>query len=156
MDVKALPVSHPPHAPGASLFIFRSYEEALLPAQQKRIVISGDFESIADSVLDNRDLHNPSFILLETNTLHATGTNHTNWEQNKGLLRRWITSPAEVIVALHHLSGFEDQEQGYYPQIPTEEDWQAAIDTFSQEFHRVNPGSKISITLAKDGDRYSL
>ena len=142
LDFKALPVYHA-FAPGACLFILSLREES------KKIVASGDFESIEERIIENPDLKDPDVILLETNTLKATGTNHSNWEQNKKLIVRWVTGRSKTKVLLNHLGGFEDYMQGYYDHFPTDNEWNQEIKSFT-------PPWNTSIELAGDEGRYPL
>lgn len=146
VDFKTLPVWHAPHAPGSCLFIFRLKKPE---ESAKRIVLSGDFESMEDWVVESADLKDPIFLLLDTNTIKAVGTNHTNWEQNKKLIYRWITGNSKVFVLLHHIAGFEDYEQGYFDHIPTDNDWTAEIQNFT-------PPNNTRIEIAEDGKCYFI
>ena len=128
-------------APGACLFIFS------LQAQSKKIVLSGDFESIGETTVEHPDLRGPDLLLLDANTIKAIGVNHTNWEQNKHLIKRWATSSSRTQVVLHHLGGYEDYTQGYYDHIPTDEDWEREIKAFK-------PPKGTTVTLARDGMRF--
>jgi len=143
IDFKSLPVYHASHAPGSCLYIFRIKELS------KKIVISGDFESIEDSIIDNPDLKDPALLLLDTNTIKAGGANHTNWEQNKKLISCWITGNSKALVLLNHISGFEDYEQGYYDHIPTDEDWENEICNFTSP-------KNTTIKIAEDGKSYPV
>lgn len=142
IEFKALPVYHAPHAPGSCLFIFN------ISSEKKRIVTSGDFESIRDEIIRNGDLLDPSLILLETNTIYATRTSHTNWLQNEKLLNYWITGQNKVKVLINHLSGFEDWEQGYFPDIPGDSQWEKAISSFCIQ--------NAQIEIAADGRSYPV
>jgi mRNA degradation ribonuclease J1/J2 len=142
MEFKALPVHHA-LAPGACLFIFRLRHPA------KRIVVSGDFESIEDRIIETPDLKDPDLLLLDCNALKAVGINHGNWEQNKELIRRWVTGRSRVHVLLTHIAGFEDCQQGYYDHMPTEADWEEGIKSFAAPANTM-------IELAKDGKRYPV
>jgi ribonuclease BN (tRNA processing enzyme) len=95
IEFKALPVNHSPHGPGACLYIFR-YRDNL----EKKIVISGDFETIEENVIENPDLRDPSYLFLETNTIYATSTHHTNWQQNKELINKWFKGDKKSHVIL--------------------------------------------------------
>ena len=143
IEFKALPVFHAVHAPGSCLYIFR------IRGSQKKILISGDFESIEDYVIENPDLKDPDLLLLETNTLFATKTNHTNWIQNKLLIKRWVSGSKNVKVVLNHISGYEDYEQGFFKNVPTDKDWEKEIKKF-----KVPVNTKLEI--AKDGGCYLL
>lgn len=143
IEFKSLPVYHAPHSLGSCLFIFR------IKGLSKKIVISGDFESIEDSIIENPDLKDPALLLLDTNTIKAVGTNHTNWEQNKKLISCWITGCSKVLVLLNHISGFEDYDQGYYDHIPTDDDWKNEIRNFASP-------PNTTIKIAEDGKRYSI
>lgn len=136
IEFKALPVNHGPTAPGSSLYIFRFEDETGI----KKVVISGDFESIKDSVINNPDLSKPHILLLETNTIKAVGTNHTNLLQNLQLIYIW--KPRRVL--LNHISGFEDWEQCYFKFIPDSKDWISQIKAFK-------PPLGVNITIAGDG-----
>lgn len=142
VSFKALPVYHA-FAPGACLFIFALREPP------RRIVISGDFESVEDRVIDNPDLKDPDAIVLDTNSLKAVGVNHSNWEQNKKLLKRWVSGNSNTLVLLTHLGGFEDYQQGFYDHIPTDDDWQ-------EEVKRYAPPPNTKVEIAEDGRAYSL
>ncbi len=144
IEFKALPVYHAPHAPGACLFIFRIVKDNVI----KKLVFSGDFESLKDDILNNEDLFDPSFILLETNTIYATGTNHTNWIQNEKLLNKWITGETKVTVLLNHLSGYEDWKQGFIKTVPTDKTWKNIISKFSIP--------NTSVDIAVDGGKYPI
>lgn len=143
IDFKALPVYHATHAPGACLFVFRFREPS------KRIVVSGDFESIEKRIIDDPDLKDPDVILLDTNTIKAVGTNHTNWEQNKKLIACWATGNSTVLVLLNRLAGFEDYEQGYYKHVPTDTDWNEEIERFASP-------KNTKIKIAEDGKSYAV
>ena len=142
LSFKALPVYHA-FAPGACLFIFSLRDES------RRIVISGDFESIQETTMKNIDLIDADMYLLDTNTLKATGANHSNWEQNKYLISQWITGRSRTHILLHHLGGFEDYIHGYYDHIPREDDW-------TQEIEKYISPEGTNIELAEDGKRYVL
>jgi len=142
MSFKALPVYHA-FAPGACLFIFRHQEPS------KRIVMSGDFESIEERIIENPDLKDPNAIILDTNSIKAVGANHSNWEQNKKLISRWAAGHSKVLVLLNHMGGFEDYQQGYYDHIPTDADWK-------QEIARFTPPVNTSIEIAEDGKTYPI
>jgi ribonuclease BN (tRNA processing enzyme) len=142
VKLKALPVYHG-FAPGACLFIFALHDES------KKIVISGDFESINETTVAHPDLRGPNLILLDANTIKAIGTNHTNWEQNKYLIKRWATGSNKTQVVLHHLGGFEDYMQGYYDHIPTNQDWKREIKAFK-------PPKGTTVSLARDGMQISV
>lgn len=136
-DVKAIPVYHGQHAPGASMFVFRFHNGG------KRIVVTGDFESIEDEWMNNVDLKDPSAILMEANTIKATGTNHTNLDQNEVLLKRWLSDKAQTRVILTHISGYEDYKDKLYDRIPTDKDWNERVKSISL------PG-EASIAIADD------
>ena len=144
IEFKALPVNHSPHGPGACLFIFRLHDSL-----EKKIVISGDFETITNAVAGNPDLIDPSCLFLETNTLFATGTNHTNWQQNMRLINRWISGKKTSQVVLYHLSGYEDWEQGFLDDIPDDNKWKEIVGEFT-------PPDNTTITIAEDGDCFYL
>jgi len=139
---KALPVYHA-FAPGACLFIFTVWD------QLKKIVISGDFESIEDSISENPDLKDADLYLIDSNTIKATGANHSNWMQNKYLIHRWITGQKKARVLLHHIGGFEDYSHGYYDHLPNDEDWMDEIKTF-------DPPKGTNVELAQDNSCYEL
>jgi ribonuclease BN (tRNA processing enzyme) len=143
VEFKLLPVYHASHAPGACMYIFRIKENG------KRIAVSGDFETIEDRWLDNVSLKDPDILLIETNTINASGTGHTNWQQNMKLLGQWLSADSKSRVLLTHLSGFEDWSQRYYTHIPTDEDWLEAIG----QFHAPE-GARIEI--AEDGMCFTL
>ena len=142
MSFLALPVYHG-FAPGACLFIFRLHDRS------RKIVISGDFESIEETVIEHPELKGADMVLLDTNTIKATYTNHTNWEQNKHLITRWSVRDSETRVLLNHIGGYEDYSQGYFDHIPTEEDWKREIATFK-------PPGGMTVDLAEDGKSYIL
>lgn len=144
IDFKALPVNHSAHGPGACMYLFR-----IRNGTEKKIIISGDFETINKNIIDNPDLENPEYLFLETNTLFATGTNHTNWQQNKKLIKKWISGKKECHVVLYHLSGYEDWEQGFLDDIPDDLKWQEIVKEFK-------PPKNTSITIAEDGDCFYL
>ncbi|HLC15290.1 MAG TPA: MBL fold metallo-hydrolase [Thermodesulfovibrionia bacterium] len=146
IEFKALPVYHAVQATGSCLYIFRIRSSG--KDFGKRIVISGDFESIEDNILKNEDLKNPAFILLETNTINATGTNHTNWIQNMKLLKQWITGESYAYVLLNHLAGYEDWEQGCLDNIPDDKEWKETIFNFKLK--------NATIEIATDGQDYTL
>jgi len=142
VSFKALPVYHI-QAPGACLFIFRFDEP------RRKIVFSGDFDSIEESVIENHDLRDPDAMVLETNTLKAVRTNHSNWEVNKELIARWVTGKTKSLILLNHLSGSEDYEQGYYDHIPTDSDW-------AEEIGRFTPPANTDVVIAEDGKGYPI
>ena len=142
VSFKSLPVYHA-FAPGACLFIFSIQEPP------RKVVLSGDFESIEDRIVDNPDLKDPDLLLLDTTTIKAVGTNHSNWEQGKHLIRRWASGSSRVRVLLNHISSFEDYRQGYYDHVPTDADWKDEIAKFAAP-----RGTRIA--LASDGKQYRL
>jgi len=87
--------------------------------------------------------------VLDTTTIKAVGTNHSNWEQNKHLIERWATGRSKVSVLLNHVSSFEDHRQGYYDHIPTDDDWNEEIGKFAAP-------RGTTIALARDGEQYPL
>lgn len=141
IEFKALLVNHAPTAPGSCLYIFRFKDEKT----EKKVVISGDFERIEDCVLKNGDLEKPDILLLETNTLYATGTNHTNWLQNMQLIKQW--QPKSTF--LNHLSGFEDWEQCFLNDIPDNNVWTNVIKNFANK-------NNFNVNLADDGNCYPI
>jgi len=143
VEFKVLPVYHASHAPGACLYIFR------LKENRKRIIISGDFETLEEEVLENADLKDPDILLIETNTIKASGTGHTNWQQNMELLEKWLSADSKSRVLITHMSGFEDWSRQYYTHIPTDGDWLEAIRQFQAP-------RGASIELAEDEMCYSL
>lgn len=143
VEFKLLPVYHASHAPGACMYIFRIKEN------KKRIVVSGDFECIEDFWVDSPDLKDPDFLLIETNTIKAVGTNHTNWQQNMKLLNHWLSAQSKTRVLITHISGYEDWAQNYYTDIPTDRDWLAAVGQF-----KAPPGAIIEI--AEDEKCYQM
>ena len=142
-EFKLLPVFHASHAPGACMYIFR------LKDSRKRIIVSGDFETLEDEVLENADLKDPDILLIETNTIEAAGAGHTNWRQNMKLLGKWLSADSKSRVLLTHLSGFEDWVQQYYTHVPTDEDWLEAIGQFQSP-------NGVRIEIAEDEMHYSL
>ena len=140
MSFMALPVYHG-FAPGACMLIFRLHDGS------KKIVISGDFESIGETVIEHPELKGADMVLLDTNTIKAIGTNHTNWEQNRYLIARWAAGRGKTRVLLNHIGGYEDYSQGYFDHIPTEEDWK-------REMAKFEPPAGTTVDLAEDGKSY--
>jgi len=158
LEFKALPVSHSKHAPGSCLFIFRFRSDEVIdrPGEQgmealrfRNVVVSGDFKSMEDWVAGNSDLRDPACIVLDSNTIKASGKYHASFEENKALIDRWCSGGEEVLVLLNHLSGFGDYREGFYDHVPDDEDWEKAVDEFL-------PPSKVTIRIAEDGGCYRV
>ena len=143
MEFKALPVNHSPDAPGACLYIFHE------KTTHKKLIISGDFHSLNDNIINNKDFKDPSLIILETNNIKAWEEDHTNWENNKKLIKNLKTDKNKTLVLISHTSGYEDYKQGYYDRIPIDKDWVEEIENFNAPYN-------ITVELAKDGKRYKI
>jgi ribonuclease BN (tRNA processing enzyme) len=142
VECKMLPVNHAAHAPGACLYIFK------FKRNQKKLVVTGDFDTLDASIIHHKDLMNPDAIIIDTNTLIAENTGHSNWEKNKKLLNGWLSFASNHIhVLLTHLSGYEDHP--FYKRIPTDQDWQNAIEKFTTP-------QNMTIEIAEDGKSYEL
>jgi ribonuclease BN (tRNA processing enzyme) len=142
MKFKALPVNHL-LAPGSCSFIFSFQEPA------KKIVMSGDFETIDESVIENPDLMDPDLLLLDSYAIRASGTNHSNWEMNKELITRWASGNTSTLVLLTHIGGFEDYAMGHYDHVVTDEDWKEEIERFT-------PPAGTRVELARDAQEYPV
>jgi ribonuclease BN (tRNA processing enzyme) len=148
LEFLALPVQHSKHAPGSCLFIFRFGSEEKDGIRFRNVVISGDFKSMEDWVAGNSDLRDPACIVLDSNTIKASGNYHASLEENKTLIDRWCSGEEEVLVLLNHLSGFGDYLGGYYDHVPDDEDWMAAVE-FAHK-------PKVTIRIAEDGGCYRV
>jgi len=150
LEFKALPVQHSQHAPGSCLFIFRFRSEYFRGGRKtaRNVVISGDFKSMEDSVAGNSDLWDPACLVLDTNTIRASGNYHASLEENKALIGRWCSGDEEVLVLLNHLSGFGDYLEGFYDHVPDDEDWRAAAE-FAQK-------PMVTVRIAEDGGCYRV
>jgi ribonuclease BN (tRNA processing enzyme) len=143
MEFKALPVNHTPNAPGACMYIFHDKKT------MKKIIITGDFHKIDDKVMNNKDFKDPTLIILETNNIKANETDHTNWENNKKIIKKFKSDANKTLVLLTHIAGFEDYKQGYYDHIPTDQDWAEEIANFK-------PPDHTTVELAEDGKSYDI
>jgi ribonuclease BN (tRNA processing enzyme) len=158
LEFKALPVRHSGHAPGSCLFIFRFGFEKLgdEPGEQetegswfRNVVVSGDFKSMEVQVAEDPDLRDPACIVLDSNTIRASGNYHSSFEENKNLIVRWCSGGEEVLVLLNHLSGFGDYREGFYDHVPDDEDWKAAVEEFF-------PPPMVTVKVAEDGACYRV
>ncbi len=148
LDIKALPVRHSKHAPGSCLFIFRFGSEGNKSSRSRNVVISGDFKSMEDWVADSSDLRDPACIVLDSNTIRASGNYHSSLEENKSRIDRWCSGDEEVLVLLNHLSGFGDYLEGFYDHVPDDEDWKSAGKLIQKP--------KVTVRIAEDGGCYHL
>ncbi|HOO53875.1 MAG TPA: MBL fold metallo-hydrolase [Methanothrix sp.] len=157
LEFKPLPVRHSKHAPGSCLFIFRvGSDEARSDSSEREkdgprfrnVVVSGDFKSMEDQVAGNPDLRNPACIVLDTNTIIASGNYHASLEENKAKINRWCSGDEEVLVLLNHLSGFGDYLEGYYDHVPDDGDWTAAAESACKP--------KVTVKIAEDGGCYLI
>jgi len=153
LEFKALPVRHSKHAPGSCLFIFRFRSDELRDRSGEQgkgsllfrnVVISGDLKSMEDWVIKSPDLRDPACMVLDSNTIKASGKYHASFEENKALIRRWCSGDEEVLVLLNHLSGFGDYRDGNYDHVPDDEDWKAAVEEFV-------PPPMVTVRIAEDG-----
>ncbi|HPJ30405.1 MAG TPA: MBL fold metallo-hydrolase [Methanothrix sp.] len=161
LEFQALPVRHSKHAPGSCLFIFRFFRlgscKAFGPLHgsqevahiTRNVVISGDFKSMEDWVEESPDLVDPACLVLDSNTIKASGRYHASLEENKAHIDRWSSGREEVLVLLNHLSGYGDYVEGFYDHVPRDEDWRASVDGFA-------PKPKVTIRIAEDGACYRL
>ena len=158
LEFQALPVRHSKHAPGSCLFIFRfrfvgvggpSGEGEKEGHRFRNVVVSGDFKSMEDWVEDSPDLLDPACIILDSNTIKASGRYHASLEENKARIDRWSSGDEEVLVLINHLSGFGDYAEGFYDHVPDDEDWRAAVEGFV-------PKPKVKIKIAEDGACYRI
>ena len=158
LEFKLLPVSHSKYAPGSSIFVFRFRREAAggprgrageEEAATRNVVVSGDFKSMEDWVVDSHDLLDPACLVLDTNTIIACGKYHASFQENKSLIDRWTTGDEEVLVLLNHISGFGDYVEGFYDGVPDDRDWQEAVDGYA-------PKPKVTVRIAEDGGCYRI
>jgi len=158
LEFAALPVRHSKHAPGSCLFIFRFKPGGVggPPGERdgggrktRNVVVSGDFKSMEEWVEESPDLVDPACIVLDSNTIKASGRYHASFEENKARIDRWSSGDEDVQVLISHLSGFGEYTEGFYDHVPDDEDWRAAIDGFI-------PKPKVTIRIAEDGACYRL
>ena len=158
LEFKLLPVRHSKHAPGSSIFVFRWRRRGVgqgVPEdgggrlRPRNVVISGDFKSMDDRVVDSPDLIDPACLVLDTNTIRACGKYHASFEENRSLIDRWTTGDEEVLVLLNHISGFGDYVEGFYDGVPDDRDWQEAVDGYAPK-----PG--VAIRIAEDGSCHRI
>lgn len=158
LEFQALPVRHSKHAPGSCLFIFRFRSGGVGSPPDERgkerhrlrnVVVSGDFKSMEEWVEDSPDLVDPACIVLDSNSIKASGKYHASFEENKARIDRWSSGDEEVLVLLNHLSGFGDYTEGFFDHVPDDDDWMAAVDGFT-------PKPKVTIKIAEDGACYRL
>lgn len=148
---KSLPVWHGPGAPGACLYIFRILDDQRAGTTAgKTVVISGDFATMDESVIRNRDMKNPDLLLIETNTVYTENDTHTNWIKNKNLISRWFTKEHEGRILLYHLSSSYDWVAGYAPRPMTDTDWREVCR--DEDFNDY----RLEIDIAEDGRKYEL
>jgi glyoxylase-like metal-dependent hydrolase (beta-lactamase superfamily II) len=148
LEFKALPVRHSKHAPGSCLFIFRFGSEGNTGFRFRNVVISGDFKSMEDWAAESSDLRDPACIVLDSNTIRASGNYHPSLEENENRIDRWCSGDEEVLVLLNHLSGFGDYLEGFYDHVPDDEDWNAAVELIQRP--------KVTVRIAEDGGCYRL
>lgn len=157
-EFKLLPVRHSKHAPGSSIFVFRFIGGVVgqcMPGEEcedaptRNVVISGDFKWMEDWVADSPDLLDPACLVLDSNTIRASGKYHASFEENKSLINRWTTGDEEVLVLLNHISGFGDYMEGFYDGVPDDRDWQEAVDGYA-------PKPKVTVRIAEDGGCYRI
>lgn len=152
-EVKALPVHHSKHAPGSCLFLFRlSLGYVGSPGGDgprfRNFVVSGDYKSMEEWVIESPDLRDPACLVLDTNTIKASGDYHASLEENRSLIDRWTSGEEEVLVLLNHLSGFGDFRKGFYDHVPDDEDWRAAAGFATKP--------KVTVKIAEDGECHRI
>lgn len=149
---KSLPVWHGPSARGSCLYIFRILDTPETgPKKEKRVVISGDFASMDESVIHNQDMKNPDILLIETNTAY-TGqeTTHSNWIKNKQLISKWFTKDHKGRILLYHLTSSYDWMEGCVARPLTDTDWrELCLDNDFADY-------QLAIDIAEDGKRYEI
>ncbi len=154
LEFMSLPVRHSKHAPGSCLFVFRFGSEDLGDGpggreKARNVVISGDFRSMEEVVAENPRLRDPACIVLDSNTIKASGNYHPSLEENRALIDRWCSGDEDVLVLLNHISGFGDYLGGYYDHVPDDEDWRAAAKEFSTK-------PRVKVVVSEDGGCYRL
>jgi len=129
LEFKLINLEHN-HAPGACMYIFRTINSS----KEIKLVFSGDFVSkeisrFNKNQLADNDIKNPDFVLLETSALFARSENHTNWIENTEILKSWFTEKKKTKpkVLLNHIGGYEDFEQGFFPDMPDDKLWYNTI-----------------------------
>lgn len=152
-EIKALPVRHSKHAPGSCLFVFRlGFGPVGSPGgdgpRVRSVVISGDFKTMEEGVLESPDLRDPACLVLDANTIKAPGDYHASLEEERALIDRWTSGEEEVLVLFNHLSGFGDYRGGFYDHVPDDEEWRAAA--------RFPTKPKVTVRIAEDGECYRI
>lgn len=149
---KSLPVWHGPSAHGSCLYIFRILDTTQTEkGNEKRVVITGDFATMDESVIQNQDMKNPDILLIENNTAY-TGkeSTHTNWVKNKALISRWFSKQHKAKVLLYHLSSSYDWMAGCVPRPMTDTDWRELCHDEDFKDYSLN------IDVANDGEKYEI
>lgn len=152
-EVKALPVRHSKHAPGSCLFVFRlGFGSVGSPGEDcpriRNVVISGDYKTMDDWVVESPDLRDPACLILDANTIKAPGDYHASLDEDRILIDRWTSGEEEVLVLLSHLSGFGDFRKGFYDHVPDDEEWRSAAGFATKP--------KVTIRIAEDGECYRI
>jgi len=150
VEFKAMRVFHTEAAPGACMYLFRITEP---DGGVKRVVFSGDFSSMDESVLTDPDLQNVDMAVMETNTLETPGRGHSTLARNLEILRQWRCNDDAATAIMTHISGYEDCADGSYDHVPNDNDWLAAIDD-ARIRGEIPRGLKVEI--ARDGGSYPV
>ena len=98
---------------------------------------------------ENPRLRDPACIVLDSNTIKASGNYHPSLEENRALIDRWCSGDEDVLVLLNHISGFGDYLGGYYDHVPDDEDWRTAAKGFSTK-------PRVKVVVSEDGGCYRL